>query len=80
MLILLQKDAEGWPRKKEYYISNKQQFKYSPIKYTLVIGQLGMVVPGFFKNGYPIIKIYIYFLKENFNVSNDHKNESYSIK
>ena len=38
MLILLQKDAEGWPRKKEYYISNKQQLKYSSIKYTLVIG------------------------------------------
>ena len=59
-------DTEGWPRKKEYYISNKHQFKYSPIKYTLVIG---MEVPGFSKNGYPIIEIYIYFLKENFNVS-----------
>ena len=31
MLILLDEDAVGWPRKKEYYISNKQQFKYSPI-------------------------------------------------
>ena len=28
-----------------------------------------MEVPGFFKNGYQIIKIYIYFIKEKFNVS-----------